>query len=272
MNGVVVPQCDFCFCELKPRFHNSSICERCIASPLPLDAITSLVRYPHCNNCDKLLCPFHLSAQYLSQELCKTCYGITIRRAMMYNFDYDSSDEDSFPLPWPLQARLIHGVARGDDDSDEEEEEVDYPEDEDMDGDEEGDGRGDEEGGGRGDEEGDRRGDEEGDGYRDEEMRIRAPRDDGHRHRHTGGDEESGGGGRVRVDRYFRVVDVATENTSVCPICLESLCAPPRGGDCARINVALNCHATHLFHLGCATTWLSKNAVCPLCCKKLDAQ
>jgi hypothetical protein len=50
------------------------------------------------------------------------------------------------------------------------------------------------------------------------------------------------------------------------------LCAPPRGGDCARINVALNCHATHLFHLGCATTWLSKNAVCPLCCKKLDAQ
>ena len=263
MNRLVAPQCDFCFCDLKPRFYNSSICEKCTASPLAVDAITSLARYPHCVNCDRLLCPFHLSSQYLSQELCKTCYGVTIRRAMVYNYNYDSSDDDSFPLPWPT--RFVGREGEGEDnDEDDDEETVDYPEDEEMEDEDDED-----------DEDEEMRDAEEEEEEESESEFVRHRRRDREQeHDDNGGSGDLNtetGGGNGGVDRFYTVVDnVGAENTSVCPICLESLRAD--GSDfAAGLNVALNCHATHLFHLGCATTWLIKNAVCPLCCKKLDS-
>ena len=280
MNRLVVSQCDFCFCDLKPRFHNSSICEKCIVTPLPSGAITSLARYPHCVNCDKLLCPFHLSTQYLSQELCKTCYGITIRRAITYNYDFDSSDDNSFPLPWPASRG---GLREQNDDDEETTMDYENNDDEDEENDE--------------DDEDNEEWDGDGDEYQFERASVNnedEEKDDNGEVNDDGEDVQGGGDTnynssrkrpRIRgMDRFYRVVELDADNVNTCPICLEFLRTPSiflpspvqttlgttLGTNVRVVSVALNCHGSHIFHLECAARWLKKNAVCPLCCKKLD--
>jgi hypothetical protein len=90
-----------------------------------------------------------------------------------------------------------------------------------------------------------------------------------------------GGSDRGGYDSGRRVAGETTNTTTRTCVrlrvndrrrCLEPLrpTGPNERDGVSSVNVALNCHASHIFHLGCVATWLHKRAVCPLCCCKLD--
>ena len=306
----MIPQCDFCFCDLTARHVNFTVCPSCLQSPLTPDAIYTIPRFQQCTACDKMLCSFHLEEKYLAVDLCKKCYRTSTTRgstaydtlhgygSLSSSDDEEGSSDGDYRRP---RAVFSAPVASRDDDRSDDEDCYSYSSMYDGDGDriidDDGDGDGD---GNRiidddGDDDGNRIIDDDGDGDGD---RIRD--DDGHdaivnreqtavRDRDWYGedvamtDAESCTFGvsatRWDLARFYTVVDHEVRGQEAnacpsppCPICLEPLrpTGPNERDGVSSVNVALNCHASHIFHLGCVATWLHKRAVCPLCCCKLD--